>query len=59
MPDCDVESGAWSCSLVAGLIGDTPLIEGVLDRISEQAANIISRRLCRMIAGEADFAAAA
>jgi NADH:quinone reductase (non-electrogenic) len=50
MRDGDVESGAWSCGLVAGLITDIPSVGELLERIMEQAAHIIGQRLSVMAA---------
>ena len=46
MRDGEVDSGAWSCGMVAGLITDIPSVQDLLDRIMEQAAQIIHGRLC-------------
>ena len=45
MRDGEVESGAWSCGLVAGLITDIPSVQDLLDRIMAQAEQIIRQRL--------------
>ncbi|TNE60862.1 MAG: nitronate monooxygenase [Alphaproteobacteria bacterium] len=45
MRDGETEAGAWSCGMVAGLITDIPSVQGLLDRIMEQASQIIHERL--------------
>jgi nitronate monooxygenase len=45
MIDGDVESGAWSCGMVAGLIHDVPTCEALIDRIMLQAEQLIRQRL--------------
>ena len=45
MIDGDVESGAWSCGMVAGLIHDVPTCQALIDRIMLQAEQLISQRL--------------
>lgn len=52
MRDGDVESGAWSCGMVAGLITDIPSVQDLLDRIMEQASWIIQQRLAGFIGAE-------
>ena len=43
--DGDVESGAWSCGMVAGLIHDVPTCQALIDRIMLQAEQLIRQRL--------------
>jgi nitronate monooxygenase len=45
MKDGDVEAGAWSCGMVAGLIHDVPTVKELIDRIMSEAENIITKRL--------------
>lgn len=45
MIDGDVESGAWSCGMVAGLIHDVPTCQALIDRIMVQAEELIRQRL--------------
>ncbi len=45
MKDGDVEAGAWSCGMVAGLIHDVPTVKELIDRIMSEAEEIISQRL--------------
>jgi len=48
MIDGDVEAGAWSCGMVAGLIHDVPSVQELIDRIMSEADTIISERLVKM-----------
>ena len=45
MIDGDMEAGAWSCGMVAGLIHDIPTCRELIDRIMAEAEAIISQRL--------------
>jgi NAD(P)H-dependent flavin oxidoreductase YrpB (nitropropane dioxygenase family) len=45
MKDGDVEAGAWSCGMVAGLIHDVPTVKELIDRIMSEAEAIITQRL--------------
>ena len=45
MIDGDMEAGAWSCGMVAGLIHDIPTVKELIDRIMREAEGIIYRRL--------------
>ena len=45
MQDGDMDAGAWSCGMVAGLIHDVPTCRELIDRIMAEAAEIIRRRL--------------
>jgi NAD(P)H-dependent flavin oxidoreductase YrpB (nitropropane dioxygenase family) len=45
MIEGDVDSGAWSCGMVAGLINDIPTVAELIDRIMRQADEIINVRL--------------
>ncbi|MBW2295071.1 MAG: nitronate monooxygenase, partial [Deltaproteobacteria bacterium] len=45
MRDGDVEAGAWSCGMVAGLIHDVPTVKELIDRIMSEAETIINQRL--------------
>jgi nitronate monooxygenase len=51
MQQGDMEAGAWSCGMVAGLIHDVPTCRELVDRIMAQADAIVSRRLEGMRAG--------
>lgn len=45
MLEGDMEAGAWSCGMVAGLIHDIPTVKELIDRIMLEAEGIIYRRL--------------
>jgi len=45
MQQGDMEAGAWSCGMVAGLIDDVPTCKELIDRIMAQAEEIIGQRL--------------
>ena len=45
MIDGQVDAGAWSCGMVAGLITDIPSVEALINRIVNQAEQIVSSRL--------------
>ncbi|WP_329605427.1 NAD(P)H-dependent flavin oxidoreductase [Zavarzinia marina] len=45
MIDGDMEAGAWSCGMVAGLIHDVPTVKELVERIMSEAEALISRRL--------------
>ena len=49
MHDGDLEAGAWSCGMVAGLIDDIPTCEELLVRIMKQAEALIRERLTGML----------
>jgi nitronate monooxygenase len=44
----EMDAGAWSCGMVAGLIHDIPTVKELIDRIMREADEIIDRRLARM-----------
>jgi nitronate monooxygenase len=48
MQDGDMEAGAWSCGMVAGLIHDVPTVRELIDRIMSEAEAIITERLAGM-----------
>ncbi|MEM1106389.1 MAG: nitronate monooxygenase family protein [Pseudomonadota bacterium] len=50
MIDGDMEAGAWSCGLVAGLIDDIPTCKELIDRIVAEAREIATARLTPMFA---------
>jgi NAD(P)H-dependent flavin oxidoreductase YrpB (nitropropane dioxygenase family) len=50
MIDGDVDAGAWSCGMVAGLIHDVPTCKELIDRIMAQAEDLIRHRLAGMLA---------
>ena len=45
MKDGEMEAGAWSCGMVAGLINDIPTCKELIDRIMAEAEDIIRKRL--------------
>jgi nitronate monooxygenase len=45
MHEGDVDAGAWSCGMVAGLIHDVPTVKELIDRIMGEAEAIITQRL--------------
>jgi len=45
MLEGDMEAGAWSCGMVAGLIPDIPTCKDLIDRIMAEANAIINKRL--------------
>jgi nitronate monooxygenase len=40
-----VDSGAWSCGMVAGLIHDVPSCQELIDRIMGEAESLITQSL--------------
>lgn len=50
MTDGDVEAGAWSCGMVAGLIYDVPTVQELINGIMQQAHSLISKRLTDTLA---------
>ena len=49
MMEGDMDAGAWSCGMVAGLINDIPTVKELIDRIMDQANTIIEERLAGML----------
>jgi nitronate monooxygenase len=49
MLEGDMEAGAWSCGMVAGLIHDIPTCKELIDRIMAEAESIIRRRLVGIV----------
>jgi len=45
MTEGDMDAGAWSCGMVAGLIHDIPSCQELIDRIMAEAKTIIRQRL--------------
>ena len=45
MLEGDMDAGAWSCGMVAGLILDIPTVKELVDRIMEEAEDLIKQRL--------------
>jgi len=49
MIDGDMDIGAWSCGMVAGLVHDIPTCKELIDRIMAEAEQIIESRLKYML----------
>jgi len=49
MKEGDMDAGAWSCGMVAGLIHDIPTCQELIDRIMKEAEQIIRGRLVGML----------
>ena len=47
MLEGEMDAGAWSCGMVAGLIHDIPTCKELIDRIMADAHTIISQRLAK------------
>jgi len=45
MKEGDMDAGAWSCGMVAGLINDVPRVQELMDRIMSEADSLIKQRL--------------
>ena len=45
MMEGDMDVGAWSCGMVAGLVYDIPTVKELIDRIMSEADSIIHQRL--------------
>ena len=45
MMDGDMDAGAWSCGMVAGLVYDIPSVKELIDRIVNEAEEIIQSKL--------------
>jgi len=45
MQEGDLNAGAWSCGMVAGLIDDIPTCQELIDRIMQEADQLIAKRL--------------
>ena len=50
MLDGDMDAGAWSCGMVAGLINDIPTCQELIDRIMADAEALIRQRLAGLVA---------
>jgi nitronate monooxygenase len=51
MLEGEMEAGAWSCGMVAGLIHDIPSVKDLIDRIMREADGLINQRLAAMSRG--------
>jgi nitronate monooxygenase len=49
MNEGEVDAGAWSCGMVAGLIRDVPSVKELIDRTIGEARSILARRLAPML----------
>jgi NADH:quinone reductase (non-electrogenic) len=49
MHNGDMDAGAWSCGMVAGLIHDQPTVQQLIDTIMAEAKTIIQQRLSGFI----------
>lgn len=49
MLDGDMDAGAWSCGMVAGLIHDIPTVQELVDRIMRDAETLIRQRLTGLL----------
>lgn len=45
MREGQMDAGAWSCGMVAGLINDIPSVKDLIDRIMDEADELIKKRL--------------
>jgi nitronate monooxygenase len=45
----EMDAGAWSCGMVAGLINDIPTVKALIDRIMAEAEQIIRGRLVGLV----------
>ena len=45
----DMDAGAWSCGMVAGLIHDVPTVKALIDRIMAEAEALITQRLAGLL----------
>ena len=41
----EMDAGAWSCGMVAGLVNDIPTVQELIDNIMAEADGIINQRL--------------
>lgn len=49
MLEGDMDAGAWSCGMVAGLVNDIPTVQELIDRIMSEAITLIKERLRDML----------
>jgi len=52
MIEGDMDAGAWSCGMVAGLIRDVPTVKELIDRIMADAERLILYRLAGFLGAE-------
>ena len=48
MSEGNMDAGAWSCGMVAGLIHDIPAVQELIDRIMAEADDLIKQRLASL-----------
>lgn len=53
MQDGEMDAGAWSCGMVAGLINDIPTCKDLIERIMSEAEQIVHDRLAGFCKGAA------
>ncbi|MEL6662663.1 MAG: nitronate monooxygenase family protein [Pseudomonadota bacterium] len=53
MMEGEMDAGAWSCGMVAGLINDIPTCKELVDRIMSEAEAIITERMAGMLGAKA------
>jgi nitronate monooxygenase len=51
MGEGEMNAGAWSCGMVAGLIHDIPTVKELIDRIMTEAETLIRKRLTGLLEG--------
>jgi NADH:quinone reductase (non-electrogenic) len=51
----EMDAGAWSCGMVVGLINDIPSVKELIDRIMNEAEQIIRRRLGGFLDGSSSL----
>jgi NADH:quinone reductase (non-electrogenic) len=49
MREGQVDAGAWSCGMVAGLIHDIPTVKELIDRIMSEAESLVRQRLASIL----------
>ena len=49
MVDGEMDAGAWSCGMVAGLIHDIPTVQELMDRIMNEAEELMTKRFMDMM----------
>lgn len=49
MIDGDMDAGAWSCGMVAGLINDIPTVQDLIARTMQEAETLIRNRLMNLL----------
>ena len=49
MTEGDMDAGAWSCGMVAGLINDIPTVQQLIDSIMSEAEQIMTQRFANVL----------